>query len=141
MLDTRSLYEVNLERTMSSTLCWCRTDNSSNNSDEDLYPNINRLPSNILLHILKSLTMHELLCRASLVCKCWYNLCRDPDLWRNVELSHQHRVDDIVLSRLTSYSDLHTNGLKVDEDYIPELGFFLPRLRDLKGLRIMHKCG
>ena len=82
-----------------------RTDNSSNNSDEDLYPNINRLPSNILLHILKSLTMHELLCRASLVCKCWYNLCRDPDLWRNVELSHQHRVDDIVLSRLTSYSD------------------------------------
>ncbi|XP_063437335.1 F-box/LRR-repeat protein 17-like [Mytilus trossulus] len=84
-------------------------DDSSNNADTQFQSSINRLPMNILLQIFKSLTMCELLCQASLVCKTWYNLCHDPDLWRSIDLSHQHRADDNVLSRLTSYSDRVTN--------------------------------
>ncbi|CAC5424424.1 FBXL17 [Mytilus coruscus] len=84
-------------------------DDSSNNGYIEFQSSINRLPMNILLQIFKSLTMCELLCQASLVCKTWYNLCHDPDLWRSVDLSHQHKADDNVLSRLTSYSDRVTN--------------------------------
>jgi hypothetical protein len=37
---------------------------------------------------------------------------------------------------------LHTNRLKVDADYIPELGFFsLLKFWEPKGVWIMHKCG
>ncbi|CAC5406639.1 FBXL17 [Mytilus coruscus] len=84
-------------------------DDSSNSGYIEFQSSINRLPMNILLQIFKSLTMCELLCQASLVCKTWYNLCHDPDLWRSVDLSHQHKADDNVLSCLTSYSDRVTN--------------------------------
>lgn len=70
---------------------------------------INNLPSNILIQIFKSLSMYELLCQASLVCKMWHTLCRDPDLWRTVDLSHQHKAQDNVLSQLTSFSDRVTS--------------------------------
>lgn len=62
---------------------------------------INYLPSSILVHIFRNLSVHGLLQRASLVCKYWYNLCRDPDLWVNLSLVNQHRLKDSDFQKVT----------------------------------------
>lgn len=68
--------------------------------------NINYLPSSILVQVFRNLSVFGLLQRASLVCKYWYNLCRDPDLWVNISLVNQHRLKDcefqkVILCTLT----------------------------------------
>lgn len=59
---------------------------------------INYLPSPILLQILRNLSVFARLQCASLVCKYWYNLCRDPDLWTDIDLGNQHRMKDSDLT-------------------------------------------
>lgn len=59
---------------------------------------INYLPSPVLLQILRSLSVFARLQRASLVCKYWYHLCRDPDLWTDIDLGNQHRMKDSDLT-------------------------------------------
>ncbi|KAJ8311739.1 hypothetical protein KUTeg_011094, partial [Tegillarca granosa] len=39
------------------------------------------------------------------VCRTWYQLSLDPELWRRIDLRRQERVTDSALVTLTSYSD------------------------------------
>ena len=67
--------------------------------------NINDLPTHILVDIFRHLNMKTLLLSVSLVCKQWYRLAHDPDLWRQINLQFQHKADNRILWYLTSLSD------------------------------------
>ena len=67
-------------------------------------PSLQDLPDIILVKIFSCLTLHQLLNRASLVCRKWHSLCMDSDLWRDVNVQGQMKVDDDILTRITSYS-------------------------------------
>lgn len=77
--------------------------------------NVNSLPVTILVHIFKNLTAYELLRQASLVCKYWYNLCRDPDIWRTMCLVNQHRLTDLDLQRLLSFSEYRVRDVNLTD--------------------------
>ena len=66
---------------------------------------INNLPHSLLLQIFINLSLPDLLHRASLTCKFWYALVYDPELWRDINVRGQTKVEDDVLQRLTTYSD------------------------------------
>ena len=72
---------------------------------------INTLPASLLVEIFKYFTPCTLLQRISCVCKYWYNLSRDPDLWRTLNLRNQHKLTDLVLGQLLKFSErvLHVN--------------------------------
>ncbi|XP_033726295.1 F-box/LRR-repeat protein 17-like [Pecten maximus] len=70
----------------------------------DLKFSIN-IPSYLLIQIFQHLSMYELLHNVSSVCKLWYNISHDPDLWRVIDLQNQLKVTDVVITNLTSYSD------------------------------------
>ena len=55
---------------------------------------INELPTLLMSQILSYLTMNELLCTASLVCKTWYQVAREPGLWKRVVLDRPGLVDE-----------------------------------------------
>ena len=69
---------------------------------------INYLPPCVLVQILRNLTVFGLLQRASLVCKYWYNLCRDPDLWVNISLVNQHRLKDAEFKKAINHFTFYT---------------------------------
>lgn len=66
---------------------------------------IENLPSDLLIQVFHYLPLVDLLHRVSLVCKYWYDLSHDPDLWREVNLRGQMKVTDQVLERVVSYSE------------------------------------
>lgn len=94
----------------------CRDKNSPNSacnhSDEDMLPssrcqNILELPNSILLYIFQYLTISQRLCCVALVCTKWYELSKDPSLWRIIcfqDLTHMCITDEI-LDKVTSYSN------------------------------------
>ncbi|XP_051499619.1 F-box/LRR-repeat protein 17 isoform X2 [Apus apus] len=67
-------------------------------------PNINQLPSSILLKILSNLSMNERCLSASLVCKYWRDLCLDFQFWKQLDLSSRQQVTDELLEKLASRS-------------------------------------
>lgn len=73
-------------------------------SDYNSTFNVN-IPSYLLIQIFQHLSMYELLHNVSSVCKLWYNISHDPDLWRVIDLQNQLKVTDVVITNLTSYSD------------------------------------
>ncbi|OWF41352.1 F-box/LRR-repeat protein 17 [Mizuhopecten yessoensis] len=64
-----------------------------------------KIPSYLLIQIFQHLSMYELLHNVSSVCKLWYTISHDPDLWRVIDLRNQLKVTDVVITNLTSYSD------------------------------------
>ncbi|KAL3859592.1 hypothetical protein ACJMK2_009806 [Sinanodonta woodiana] len=63
----------------------------------------NNLPVQLILEIFKYLWVYELLRKVSLVCKYWYNLCRDRRLWTSVTLNGTPRTLGQFLE-LTKYN-------------------------------------
>ncbi|XP_036354987.1 F-box/LRR-repeat protein 17-like isoform X2 [Octopus sinensis] len=65
------------------------------------------LPSSILLEIFKYLTIPERIHSVELVCKKWYELAKDPSLWRHInfqDFGHK-TLSDEILDKITSYSN------------------------------------
>ena len=103
------------------------------------------LPRDVTLMILMKLDTIEILENAQFVCKLWYNLCKDPSIWRNVMMQN---VDEPELAfkhekMLYSAVDRSSGGLiKLDiegfgsdelisyisQRYVSLYGFFLIRL-------------
>ena len=71
---------------------------------QDVSP-IQRLPSVLLIMVFRYLPLADLLHHVALVCTYWYELSRDPDLWREVNLRGQLKVTDEILQRILSYSE------------------------------------
>ena len=103
--------------------------------------NINRLPITVLVHILKNLTAFQLLRRASCVCKYWYNLCRDPDIWRSICLVNQHRLSDFDFKRILQFSDFRVRFLNLtDSRFVTNHGikYLIMSCPLLEELRVMR---
>ncbi|XP_043566251.1 F-box/LRR-repeat protein 17 isoform X2 [Chiloscyllium plagiosum] len=65
-------------------------------------PNINQLPSSILLKVFAHLTLKERCLSASLVCKYWRDLGLDFQFWKQLDLSGRQQITDDVLMRIAS---------------------------------------
>ncbi|KAK3610307.1 hypothetical protein CHS0354_029773 [Potamilus streckersoni] len=80
-------------------------------------PHFNKLPGQLILEIFKYLSVCELLRKVSLVCKYWYNLCRDRNLWTSLTWNGtqktlgyllqltKYQVHELVLTNLRNSSD------------------------------------
>ncbi|XP_033929015.1 F-box/LRR-repeat protein 17 isoform X2 [Melopsittacus undulatus] len=67
-------------------------------------PDINHLPSSILLKIFSNLSLNERCLSASLVCKYWRDLCLDFQFWKQLDLSSRQQVTDELLEKIASRS-------------------------------------
>ncbi|GCB62464.1 hypothetical protein scyTo_0007239 [Scyliorhinus torazame] len=65
-------------------------------------PNINQLPSSILLKVFTHLTLKERCLSASLVCKYWRDLSLDFQFWKQLDLSGRQQITDDILKRIAS---------------------------------------
>ncbi|XP_032873281.1 F-box/LRR-repeat protein 17 isoform X1 [Amblyraja radiata] len=65
-------------------------------------PNINQLPSSILLKVFAHLSLKERCLSASLVCKYWRDLGLDFQFWKQLDLSGRQQITDDVLKRIAS---------------------------------------
>ncbi|XP_059825479.1 F-box/LRR-repeat protein 17 isoform X2 [Hypanus sabinus] len=65
-------------------------------------PNINELPSSILLKVFAHLSLKERCLSASLVCKYWRDLGLDFQFWKQLDLSGRQQITDDVLKRIAS---------------------------------------
>jgi hypothetical protein len=103
--------------------------------------NINRLPITVIVHILKNLTAFQLLRRVSCVCKYWYNICRDPDVWRRISLVNQHRLSDFDFKRILHFSDCRVRILNLtDSRFVTNHGikYLIMSCPLLEELRLMR---
>ncbi|XP_005995766.1 F-box/LRR-repeat protein 17 [Latimeria chalumnae] len=71
---------------------------------EPQLPNINQLPSSILLKIFSNLSLKERCLSASLVCKYWRDLSLDFQFWKQLDLSGRQQVSDDLLDKIASRS-------------------------------------
>ncbi|KAL1537575.1 putative F-box/LRR-repeat protein 23 [Salvia divinorum] len=54
------------------------------------------LPADVTANILKRLGAEEMLCSAQQVCATWWNVCKDPSLWRVIDFSSTKQIDSDV---------------------------------------------
>ncbi|XP_058783578.1 F-box protein SKIP19-like [Vicia villosa] len=64
-------------------------------------PNWLELPRDVIANILKRLGTIEILTGACQVCPLWWNICKDPHIWRTINMSklissRYHHGDDLV---------------------------------------------
>ena len=124
----------------------CRPSNSRFNLDAKFVNevvsqnNINSLPPQILVHIFRYLSIFTLLRKVSLVCKYWYNWCRDQDLWKNINLMNQHKLTDVHLQQLISFSDRVTSVNLTDCRFVTNVGIriLLARCTHIQVLKLMR---
>ncbi|XP_047955073.1 putative F-box/LRR-repeat protein 23 isoform X1 [Salvia hispanica] len=51
------------------------------------------LPLDVTANILQRLGAEEMLCSAQQVCATWWNVCKDPSLWRVIDFSGTKQID------------------------------------------------
>ncbi|XP_042026658.1 F-box protein SKIP19-like [Salvia splendens] len=51
------------------------------------------LPLDVTANILQRLGAEEKLCSAQQVCATWWNVCKDPALWRVIDFSSTKQID------------------------------------------------
>eukprot|EP00062_Callorhinchus_milii_P008620 gi/632951504/ref/XP_007891329.1/ PREDICTED: F-box/LRR-repeat protein 17 isoform X2 [Callorhinchus milii] len=71
---------------------------------ESELPNINQLPSSILLKVFSHLSLKERCLSASLVCKYWRDLGLDFQFWKQLDLSGRQQINDEILTRIAAKS-------------------------------------
>lgn len=81
----------------------CGREETHYNCIENGLFDFSRLPWMVFLSILKFFKTNEL-CRFCLVDKLWLKACRDPSLWRDLDLEKYCAISDDDLIRLSSFS-------------------------------------
>lgn len=71
------------------------------------------LPRDVTLMILMKLEAVEILETAQFVCKLWYNLCKDPSMWRSIVMLNldEPELSGKYQSMLCSAVDRSSGGL------------------------------
>ncbi|XP_060083273.1 F-box/LRR-repeat protein 17-like [Ylistrum balloti] len=95
-------FEIPMNKETTNMSCRSKTCEDDGATDSTVHFNI---PSYLLIQIFQHLSMYDLLHNVSSVCKLWYTISHDPDLWRVIDLRNQVKVTDVVMKNLTSYSD------------------------------------
>lgn len=79
---------MEIDSTNLETLAMSHIQSSSPISAMDESRNFLELPRDVTLTILMKLESFEILESAQFVCKLWYNLCKDPSLWRKIAMQN-----------------------------------------------------
>ncbi len=108
--------------------------------NESAETHINILPPMIMTRIFEALSLPDLLKRASLVCRYWCHLARDPALWREINLKGLLKVDDKTMLNLVQLSQ-NVSGIDVTDSKLVTSGGlqralkYCPTLKCLKIVR------
>ncbi len=68
---------------------------SGSSSCSEQYRNWLELPRDVTASILQRLGAIEILTSAQHVCKLWYNLCKDPFMWRTIKMYNLDYLGDL----------------------------------------------
>ncbi|XP_058752624.1 F-box protein SKIP19-like [Vicia villosa] len=87
-------------------------------------PNWLELPRDVTLNILQRLGTIEIISSACQVCPLWWNICKDPCMWRTIHMSKfrypRHKYSDVDLVKMCRYAVQKSCG-QLEDIYI---GFF-----------------
>lgn len=113
------------------------------NSEEadNVNGNINRLPYCVLVQIFQNFSPFMLLNKVSQVCKYWYNVSRDPDLWRDLIMTNHCKLTDEFLLDLLKFSDYRAKTVNLTEcRFITNHGIqrLLEKCRNLHVLKLIR---
>lgn len=100
---------------------------------------LNNLPDCILLNIFKQCRSTEVIWRARIVCKRWYNLLADAELWRVSDLSSFKLDKPDLIETITSYVPIKDlQYLQIQHTVIPDNGLqiILKQALNLEGLSL-----
>ncbi|GAU22408.1 hypothetical protein TSUD_122940 [Trifolium subterraneum] len=64
---------------------------------EGVIPNWLELPRDIMVNILQRLSTDDMVTRACLVCPLWWNICKDPLMWRTIQMIKLHNSTSDLL--------------------------------------------
>jgi len=67
-------------------------------------PNWLELPRDITSNILQRLGVVEILTNARNVCPYWWNICKDPRMWRTIHMSNNETSPDVDLVKICHYA-------------------------------------
>ncbi|GAU22405.1 hypothetical protein TSUD_122910 [Trifolium subterraneum] len=106
---------------------------------ERVIPNWLELPKDITVNILQRLSTVDIVTRACLVCPLWWNICKDPFMWRTIQMIKLHNSTGELL-KICQYAIERSCGCLEDIDIkrfgtddllknIAENGSHLRRLR------------
>ncbi|KAL9227152.1 hypothetical protein vseg_002879 [Gypsophila vaccaria] len=111
------------------------------NSPHSTTVNWLELPRDVTLTILLKLGVIEVLESAQFVCKMWYNLCKDPSMWRSIRIRNVDESELVVRHEKMMYNavdrsagglvDVDIEGFGSDElrSYVASRSSQLKRLR------------
>ncbi|KAK3002417.1 hypothetical protein RJ639_022315 [Escallonia herrerae] len=106
-------------------------------------PNWLELPPEVTASILHRLGAIELLETAQKVCTPWRNICKDPAMWRTVDMRNSGDTDPYDLENLTMHAvDLsrgQLEGINIENFASDQLLLYIAdRSSQLKRLRLVH---
>jgi hypothetical protein len=80
--------------------------NKSKHESTTTIPNWLELPKDITSNILQRLDAVEILTSARNVCPYWWNICKDPLMWRTIQMTdiHMLQYNSSTLSKICRYA-------------------------------------
>ncbi|XP_024633457.2 putative F-box/LRR-repeat protein 23 [Medicago truncatula] len=113
-------------------------------------PNWLELPRDITSNILQRLGPVEILKKARNVCPYWWNICKDPLMWRTIHMSNNETSPDVDLVKICRYAvgqscghleDIEIVSFCTDDllHYIASCGSHLRHMQLTKCRNILHK--
>ncbi|KEH22429.1 putative F-box/LRR-repeat protein 23 [Medicago truncatula] len=102
-------------------------------------PNWLDLPRDITQNILQRLNAVEIVTSASLVCALWWNICKEPLMWRTIHMGYNDRCPcnnmDLfseVANKFPLLEELDISFSNISKDSLEFIGRFCPLLKSLK---------
>ncbi|XP_058752623.1 F-box protein SKIP19-like [Vicia villosa] len=106
-------------------------------------PNWLELPRDVTLNILQRLHTVEVITSACLVCPLWWNICRDPYMWRTILMSEFYHARGMDWVKMCQYAVDRSCG-QLEDIYIHMFGndelleYIADRASNLRRLRIVN---
>ncbi|KAF5770773.1 putative F-box domain-containing protein [Helianthus annuus] len=73
------------------------------------------LPSDVTANILKRIGMVDILQNAQKVCTAWRKICKDPTMWRVINMNHLRRaIPEVSADKMCKHAVDRSQGQLVD---------------------------
>lgn len=83
----------NSDSDSSSSSIFYSNSSSNSNAIKEQSRDWLELPTDVLLTILAKFDVEEILKTKQFVCRLWYNMCKDPSLWRSIDIQSYGEFD------------------------------------------------
>jgi hypothetical protein len=73
-------------------------------SESTTVPNWLELPTDIIRNILQRLNTIDIVEKACIVCRLWWNICKDPLMWRTIRMIGEGSYFNVNLPKICHYA-------------------------------------